>query len=239
MGVSSQSLHVHSKYYARASTFEFSAGTLGTSITLLGFICNCTEVNIHTNITETIIAPPCFEADGSYTSYVFVSVTKHRIFKILITNQKNFAPKQLAWFRHPAEEIPGVPADDDVFDRPGNVRSIPWDGQPRDTYEPDLTWARQLGKTSGVVNEEEAPFDRPAVMLDRFLGTDKRELSRQLRSHRKVSGAASQTKESQVFPTKRSRSTNQVNSTRFLTRNNQKKVAPMTNLRTGLVSQVV
>jgi hypothetical protein len=52
-------------------------------------------------------------------------------------------------------------------------------------------------------------------------------------------GIASQTRESQVFPTKTFHSTNQVNSTRFLTRNNQKKAAPMTNLRTGLVSQVV
>jgi hypothetical protein len=42
-------------------------------------------------------------------------------------------------------------------------------------------------------------------------------------------GTTNQTREFQVFPTKTFHSTNQVNSTRFLTRNNQKKVAPMTN----------
>ena len=54
-----------------------------------------------------------------------------------------------------------------------------------------------------------------------------------------LEGMATRSRESQVFLTKKLRSTNQVNSTRFLTQRHQKKVVPMTNLRTGLVSQVV
>jgi hypothetical protein len=47
--------------------------------------------------------------------------------------------------------VPGVPDDDDIFDRPGDVRSVPRDGQPRDVNFPDSIWDRNHGsKVPGV-----------------------------------------------------------------------------------------
>merc|ERR1712232_39980 len=35
-----------------------------------------------------------------------------------------------------------MPEPQNVYDRPGDVRSIPRDGRPRDTDEPELNWER-------------------------------------------------------------------------------------------------
>jgi hypothetical protein len=54
-----------------------------------------------------------------------------------------------------------------------------------------------------------------------------------------LEGMATRSRESQVFPTKKLRSTNQVNSTRFLKLRHQTRAVPMTSLKTGLVTQAV
>ena len=54
-----------------------------------------------------------------------------------------------------------------------------------------------------------------------------------------LEGMATQSRGSQVFPTKKLRSTNQFNSTRFLKLRNRTMAVPMTCLKTGLVTQVV
>ena len=43
----------------------------------------------------------------------------------------------MVWQRRPNEKQPGVPDEEDVFDRPGDVQSTPRDWKPIDGDNPD------------------------------------------------------------------------------------------------------
>merc|ERR1719206_497434 len=54
--------------------------------------------------------------------------------------------------------------EENVFDRPGDIRSIPRDGRPRDENYPQMTWGRNsvlYPKQRQRQGEEENVFDRP------------------------------------------------------------------------------
>jgi hypothetical protein len=57
--------------------------------------------------------------------------------------------------------IPGAPLDEEVFDRPGDINSIPRDGAPRDADHPEFTWARRPSDKIPGIPEDEDVFDRP------------------------------------------------------------------------------
>lgn len=48
----------------------------------------------------------------------------------------------MIWDRTPRSKVPGVTDEDDTFDRPGDVRSLPRDGKPRDVEHPEMIWDR-------------------------------------------------------------------------------------------------
>eukprot|EP00537_Pseudo-nitzschia_pungens_P018785 CAMPEP_0172408076 /NCGR_PEP_ID=MMETSP1061-20121228/75664_1 /TAXON_ID=37318 /ORGANISM="Pseudo-nitzschia pungens, Strain cf. pungens" /LENGTH=1396 /DNA_ID=CAMNT_0013144193 /DNA_START=15 /DNA_END=4201 /DNA_ORIENTATION=- len=66
------------------------------------------------------------------------------------------------WMRSP--DIPGVPPEEnDVYDKPGDLRSIPRDGTPTDNNTPEVPWARSPDQdTPGVPdNDQENIYNRP------------------------------------------------------------------------------
>ena len=67
----------------------------------------------------------------------------------------------MLWGRRPNENPPAVPSDDDVFNRPGDVRSLPRDGQPKPSDEPELLWGRSGGNHPPGVPSDDDIFNRP------------------------------------------------------------------------------
>lgn len=63
------------------------------------------------------------------------------------------------WVRSP--NIPGVPPeDDDLYDRPYDLRSIPRDGNLREGTNPEVSWARNPDKKVLGVDEEDPLLDQ-------------------------------------------------------------------------------
>jgi hypothetical protein len=54
-----------------------------------------------------------------------------------------------------------VPDEEDVFERPGDVKSIPRDGKPKDDDSPEVVWQRDPIEMETGVPDEEDVFERP------------------------------------------------------------------------------
>merc|ERR1712157_250566 len=65
------------------------------------------------------------------------------------------------WMRTPNDKIPGVPDEEVVYDRPGDIKSIPRDGKQPNRDEPEMIWMRTPNDQIPGVPDEDDVFDRP------------------------------------------------------------------------------
>ena len=47
---------------------------------------------------------------------------------------------EMIWQRAPGNLPPGIPDEEDIFERPGDVKSIPRDGKPKEDDNPEMIW---------------------------------------------------------------------------------------------------
>jgi len=59
------------------------------------------------------------------------------------------------------DAIPGIPEEEDIFERPGDVRSIPRDGKPKDEDNPEMLWQRTPNDNIPGIPDEDDVFSRP------------------------------------------------------------------------------
>lgn len=59
----------------------------------------------------------------------------------------------MLWSRSP--NAPGVPHEDELYERPGDVQSIPRDGRPKNSDSPEFSWRR----AGGVEPEDDGVYD--------------------------------------------------------------------------------
>jgi len=67
--------------------------------------------------------------------------------------------KPTEWRRSPY--IPGIPIEEDVYNRPGDVKSVPRDGKPKNKDLPETSWQRTPKNNTPGVPDEDNIYDRP------------------------------------------------------------------------------
>merc|ERR1711935_408172 len=73
-------------------------------------------------------------------------------------NQEN---PETVWQRNPNDVVPGVPDEEAVFDRPGDLKSIPRDGKPENQDDPETIWQRTPNDKIPGISDEDIVYDRP------------------------------------------------------------------------------
>merc|ERR1712166_1374191 len=63
------------------------------------------------------------------------------------------------WQRTPNSNIPGIPDEDDHYDRPGDVKSVPRDGRPKNLNEPGYGWQRNPAEPENSAYSQSPSFD--------------------------------------------------------------------------------
>jgi hypothetical protein len=70
---------------------------------------------------------------------------------------------EISWIRSVFPDYTPTEDEENVFDRPEDLRSIPRTGKPKASEDPEFGWARSGGKIIPGIPEDDDVFTRPAV----------------------------------------------------------------------------